>query len=53
MTPGEPYRASDIAHHYDEVSRATIYNRLEAMHEQGLVERKRHRKGQLTWWVPE
>lgn len=53
MTLGEPYKAADLDAKYDEVSRWTIQRRLEALHENDEIRRKKHADGSVTWWRPE
>lgn len=52
MHEGEPYTVGDLADIFDDVSRWTIQNRLETLHDCGQVRKKKHSENRVTWWVP-
>lgn len=51
MDEGVPYTASELATEWD-VTRYTVKDRLEQLHEDGFIERKKHGKRTVTYWVP-
>lgn len=51
MRSCEPYKASDLTEVFDDVSRWTIQRRLESLHDDGRIERKKHADGSVSWWV--
>lgn len=50
MEPCTPYTAADFLDHHD-ISRWTIRRRLETLHEEGLIRRKKHSNNVLTYWI--
>lgn len=53
MEPCEPYSVGDLVSHFgeDDTTRWTIERRLETLHEQGRVRRKKHSANRVSWWV--
>lgn len=51
MNECEPYVASEIVELFEDVSRWTIQRRLETLHENGEVSRKKHSERRVTWYV--
>ena len=50
MEPCQPYTVADFEDLYD-VSRWTIRRRLEDLHEDGAIQRKKHSENLVTWWI--
>lgn len=46
----EPYSAGDLAEVFDDVSRWTIQRRLESLHEEGKVHKKKHSSNRVSYW---
>lgn len=53
MEPGEPYSVGDLLKKFPDVSRWTIQRRLEALYEDGQVNKKKHNESRVTWWIGE
>lgn len=51
MDPGIPYTAGELAEEFD-VTRHTIYKRLDKLVEMGEVRKKEHAENRYTYWVP-
>ena len=50
MDPGTPYTVADFEGRWD-VSRWTIRRRLEELHEEGEIQRRKHSDNVVTWWI--
>jgi len=51
MTPCEPYSVSNLESIFDGVSRWTIQRRLDRLHEDGKVQKKKHAENRVSWWI--
>ena len=51
MSPCEPYTAGDLTDVFDDVSRWTIQRRLETLHEDDQIRKKKHADNRVTWWI--
>ena len=53
MTPGEPYKVADLTEAFEDTSRWTVQRRLNDLHDDDRVQRKKHADGSVSWWIPE
>lgn len=51
MNPCEPYSVSDFEEIFHDVSRWTIQRRLDTLHEEGEVNKKKHAENRVSWWI--
>lgn len=51
MEPCEPYTVNDLTDLFDDVSRWTIQRRLDDLHDQGHVRKKKHTENRVSWWI--
>jgi len=51
MTVCEPFTVQDIQQIFDDTSRWTIQRRLETLHEDGEVSKKKHSENRVSYWI--
>lgn len=51
MNPCEPYTVKDFEELFDDTSRWTIQRRLDTLHEDGRVNKKKHAENRVSWWI--
>lgn len=51
MTPCEPFTVKDFEQIFEEVSRWTIQRRLDTLHENGEIRKKKHAENRVSWWI--
>lgn len=51
MQPCEPYVVADLVDRFDDASRWTIQRRLESLHDDGRIRRKKHGENRVSYWI--
>lgn len=51
MNPCEPYTVKDFEAIFDDTSRWTIQRRLDTLHEDERVNKKKHAENRVSWWI--
>lgn len=46
----EPYTVGDLTEQFD-ASRWTIQRRLETLHDQNKIRKKKHSENRVSWWI--
>lgn len=52
LRPCEPYTTGDLEERFPDVSRWTIQRRLETLHEDDRIKKKKHAENRVSWWLP-
>lgn len=51
MTTCEPYTVNDLLDCFDDVSRWTVQRRLDTLHENGQIRKKKHTENRVSYWI--
>lgn len=51
MDTCEPYTVNELQDLFDDVSRWTIQRRLDSLHGDGLVNKKKHTENRVSYWI--
>lgn len=52
LSPCEPYTANDLEDIFEDASRWTIQRRLDSLHEDGKIQKKKHSETRVSFWIP-
>lgn len=47
----EPYTVGELTDIFADTSRWTVQRRLDTLHENGEVRRKKHDENRVSWWI--
>jgi len=49
----EPYIVSDLENEWEDASRWTIQRRLDTLVDEGKIQKKKHAKNRVSYWIPD
>lgn len=53
MAVCEPYTVADLEDEWEDASRWTIQRRLDALVDEDRIQKKKHAKNRVTYWIPD